>query len=52
MTAGFFDIEPIARIPTWGWLIIGIPVRVSKTPTFVIVYVPSTTSSGFNSIGS
>ena len=36
-TAGFFFIAPIAKIATWGWLIIGVPITLPNVPTFVIV---------------
>ena len=32
-------------MPTWGWLMIGVPKRLPKTPGFVIVKVPPWTSS-------
>ena len=34
------------RIPTCGWLMIGVPWKVPKPPGFVIVNVPPWTSSG------
>src|SRR5680860_1273164 len=47
MTAGSFRMAPKARIPTWGWLMMGVPKTLPKVPTLVTVYVPSCTSSGF-----
>ena len=37
ITDGFLLIAPKAKIPTCGWLIIGVPISVSKTPTLLIV---------------
>ena len=49
ITLGSFLTDPKAIIPNWGWLIIAVPVKLSKTPMLVIVNVPSLTSSGFKS---
>ena len=34
------------RMPTCGWLMIGVPISEPKTPGLVIVNVPSCTSRG------
>ena len=49
ITLGSFLTDPNAILPNWGWLIIAVPVKLSKSPMFVIVNVPSLTSSGFKS---
>ena len=50
ITLGNFLIAPNAMIPSWGWLIIAVPVKLSKIPIFVIVKVPSEISSGLSSL--
>ncbi len=47
-TTGRFSMVPIPRMATWGWLMIGVPKRLPKTPGFVIVKVPPCTSSTFS----
>ncbi len=48
ITTGRFLIMPAAMIATWGWLIIGVPIRLPKVPTFVKVNVPPCVSSAFS----
>ncbi len=44
-TTGRFSIVPMPRIATCGWLMMGVPKRLPKTPGFVTVNVPPCTSS-------
>src|SRR5258708_9035054 len=48
MTTGRFLIAPTARMATWGWLMMGVPIRLPKVPTLVIVKVPPWVSSGLS----
>ncbi len=43
---GRLTIASTSMIPTWGWLMIGVPPMAPKPPGFVIVNVPPCTSSG------
>src|SRR6185437_16230232 len=47
-TTGRFLIAPTARIATWGWLMMGVPMRLPKVPTLERVKVPPWVSSGFS----
>ena len=44
-TTGRFSMVPMPRIATCGWLMIGVPKRLPKTPGLVTVKVPPCTSS-------
>ena len=48
MTTARFSMAPTPRMPTCGWLMIGMPNCAPKTPGFVIVNVPPGTSSGLS----
>ena len=45
-TTGRFTIASRSRIPTWGWLMIGVASTAPNWPGLVIVNVPPWTSSG------
>ena len=45
-TTGRLTTCPIRRIPTWGWLRIGVPKRFPFGPGFVTLNVPPDSSSG------
>ena len=47
-TTGRFSMVPTPRMPTCGWLMMGVPNRLPKTPGFVMVKVPPCTSSTFS----
>ena len=45
-TTGRFSMPPTPRMATCGWLMMGKPITVPKTPGLVMVKVPPCTSSG------
>ena len=48
ITTGRFLTTPTPRIPTLGWLIIGVPMVALKTPKFEIENVEPCNSSGMS----
>jgi len=40
-TTGRFWMAPTQRMPTCGWWMMGVPIRLPNTPGFVMVKVPS-----------
>ena len=45
-TTGFLTTAPVPRMPTWGWLMIGVSISAPREPVLVMVNVPPESSSG------